>query len=230
MLPITNTKKHRLRSLFSEIYVLTLEGDATDAHDLVGFLHLFVHDGSERLVDWIENPLDESSLGGGLGHGLDPLLGLGVVESIAPEVLHHLVQIDLELGGVHLGELLEREGPAVEAGTETDGTVTGRDVQAAHWTVLIGATVSSDDDVDVLDDSREGLVKLFGVELEFEKSSVHLVHEENRLYTLGNSLSEDGLGLDADAGHAVDDDESTIGDSEGGRDLEQFIRFEILPG
>jgi len=157
---------------------------------------------------------------------LDPLLGLGVVESIAPEVLHHLVQIDLELGGVHLGELLEREGPAVEAGTETDGTVTGRDVQAAHWTVFIGATVSSDDDVDVLDDSREGLVKLFGVELEFEKSSVHLVHEENRLYTLGNSLSEDGLGLDADAGHAIDDDEGTIGDSKGGSDLEEFVSFE----
>ena len=204
---------------------LTLEGDATDAHDLVGFLHLFVHDGSEGLVDGIEDPLDESTLGGGLGHLLDPLLGLGVVESIAPEVPHHLVQVDLELGGVHLGELLEREGPAVEAGTETDGTVSGRDVQAAHWTFLIGATVSSDDDVDVLDDSREGLVKLFGVELEFEKSSVHLVHEEDRLYTLGNSLSEDGLGLDADAGHAIDDDESTIGDSEGGGDLEEVVSF-----
>lgn len=209
--------------LASEVLVVSLEGDATDGHDLVGFLHLFVHDGFEGLVDGIEDPLDETTLGGGLGHLLDPLLGLGVVESIAPEVLHHLVQVDLELGGVHLGELLEREGPAVEAGTETDGTVSGRNVEAAHWTVLIGATVSSDDDVDVLDDSREGLVKLFGVELEFEKSSVHLVHEEDRLYTLGNSLSEDGLGLDADAGDAIDDDESTIGDSEGGGDFRREI-------
>lgn len=89
--------------LASEVLVVSLKGDATDAHDLVGVLHLFVHDGSESLVDGIEDPLDESSLGGGLGHLLDPLLGLGVVESIAPEVLHHLVQIDLELGGVQIG-------------------------------------------------------------------------------------------------------------------------------
>jgi len=202
------------KGLASEVLVVSLEGDAANSHDLVGFLHLFVHDGSEGFVDGIEDPLDETSLGSSLGHHFDPLLGLGVVESIAPEVLHHLVQIDVELGGVHLGELLESEGPAVETGTETDGTVTGRDVKAAHWTVLIGATVSSDDDVDVLDDSSEGLVKLFGVELEFEKSSVHLVHEKNGLYTLGNSLSEDGLGLDADAGDAINDDESTIGNSE----------------
>jgi len=209
--------------LASEVLVVSLEGDATDAHDLVGFLHLFVHDGSEGFVDGVEDPLDESTLGCGLGHCLDPLFGLGVVESIAPEVLHHLVQVDLELGGVHLGELLESEGPAVETGTETDGTVTGRDVEAAHWTVLIGATVGSDDDVDVLDDSSKGLVEFFGIELEFEKGSVHLVHEKNRLYTLGNSLSENGLGLDTDAGDAVDDDESTIGDSEGGGDFRREI-------
>lgn len=111
--------------LASEVLVVSLEGDSTDSHDLGGFIHLLVHDGSEGLVDGIEDPLDEASLGGGLAHLLDPLFGLGVVESIAPEVLHHLVQIDLELGSVHLGELLEREGPAVEAGTETDSSVTG---------------------------------------------------------------------------------------------------------
>ena len=40
-------------------------------------------------------------------------------------MLHHLVELDAELGGVHLGELLEGEGPAVETGAETDGTVLG---------------------------------------------------------------------------------------------------------
>lgn len=32
--------------------------------------------------------------------------------------VHKLDQVDLELVGVHFGELLKREGPAVQAGTE----------------------------------------------------------------------------------------------------------------
>ena len=218
-----SSPKTFVKRLLKSVSKLTLEGDAADLHDLFGFIHLLVHDGSEGFVDGIEDPLDVTTLGGGLGHLLDPLLGLGVVEVVTPQVLHHLVEIDLELGGVHLSELLEGEGPSVETGTETDGTVTGRDVEAAHGTVFISTTVGSDDDVDVFDDSGEGLVELFGVELEFEKGSVHLVHEEDRLNSLSNSLSEDGLGLDTHSGDTVDDDEGTVSDSEGSSNLRRGL-------
>lgn len=39
--------------------------------------------------------------------------------------VHELDKVDLELVGVHLRELLEGEGPAVETGSETDGTLAG---------------------------------------------------------------------------------------------------------
>lgn len=39
--------------------------------------------------------------------------------------VHKLDKVDLEFVSVHLGELFEGEGPAVETGTETDGTLAG---------------------------------------------------------------------------------------------------------
>ena len=90
-------------------------------------------------------------------------------------------------------------------------------------TVLIGTTVGGNDDIDVLDNAGEGLVELLGVQLQLEQGAVHLVHEEDGHNTLGNGLSEDGLGLDADTGDAVNDDQGTVSHTEGGGDLLSVI-------
>jgi len=55
--------------------------------------------------------------------------------------------------------------------------------------------------------------------LQFEQSTINLVDDADWLNSLGKSLSQDGLGLDTDTVNAVDDDQSTIGDTEGGSDF-----------
>ena len=67
------------------------------------------------------------------------------------------------------------------------------------------------------------MVKFLGGQLEFEKGSVHLVHEKNRLYTFGNSLPEDGLGLDTYTRDAINDDEGSVSDSESSSYLIRMI-------
>lgn len=79
--------------------------------------------------------------------------------------------------------------------------------------------VGGDDDVDVLDDTLEGLEQVLGVELQLEESTVHLVHEQDGLDALADGLSQHGLGLHAHARDAVDDDERAVGDTQRGRDL-----------
>jgi len=63
------------------------------------------------------------------------------------------------------------------------------------------------------------LVQLLGLDLELEEGTVDLVDDDNGLDTFGKSLSQYCLGLDADALNTVDDDQSTIGDTESGGDL-----------
>ena len=99
----------------------------------------------------------------------------------------------VEFLGVHLWELLEGECPPVESGSESDWAVLGVDADHAHGSVVVG--VGGDDDVDVLDDTGEGLVQLFGVQLELQKGAVHLVHEKDGPDTLGDGLTQDSLGL-----------------------------------
>ena len=53
---------------YLEVLVVTLEGNTADLHDLGDFLVLLLHDVLEGLVDWVEDPLDETTLGGGGGH------------------------------------------------------------------------------------------------------------------------------------------------------------------
>lgn len=185
--------------------------------DELGRLFLVeVHDGIEKGEDWRQDELAVAS-DVAVATRLVPLSSLGVVELVSPKTLHELCDLNLELGRIHLSELLEGVGPAVEAGTEADGAVFRGDLDFAHWTIVV--TVGGDNDVDVFDDSLEGLVQVFLFELEFEEGTVHLVKEEDWLDTLTDGLSEHGLGLDADAGDAVDDDEGAVGDTEGGGDL-----------
>ena len=59
-------------------------------------------------------------------------------------------------------------------------------LDVAHGAIVVG--VGGDDDVDVLDDAVEGLVQLFHLQLQLQKSAVHLVHHENWPDALGDSL------------------------------------------
>jgi hypothetical protein len=132
-----------------------------------------------------------------------------------PETLHHLVLVDTKLLGVTSSELADGEGPAVEAGTEGNGTLFGVDLDVTKRLVVVG----SDDDVDGLDDTGEILVQILLAELELEKSTIDLVDDDNGLDTLTESLAEHSLGLDAHTFDGVDDNEGTIGNTESSSDF-----------
>ena len=127
-----------------------------------------------------------------------------------PETLHHLVLVDTELLGVADGELTDGESPAVETGTESDGTLVGVDLDVTKSLVEVGR----DDDVDGLNGTGEGLVKILLGDLKLEKSTVDLVDDNNGLNTLTKSLTQDSLGLDTDTLDGIDNDKSTISDTE----------------
>lgn len=136
-----------------------------------------------------------------------------------PETLHHLVLVNTELLGVPRSELADGESPAVETGTEGNGTLVGVDLDVTEDLVEVGGN----DDVDGLDDTGEVLVQVLLGDLELEKSTVDLVDDDDGLDTLTKGLTQDSLGLDADTLDGVDDDESTISDTEGSSDLRREV-------
>ena len=107
----------------------------------------------------------------------------------------------------------------MKTGTEGDGTLLGVDLDITENLVEVGG----DDDVDGLDGTREVLVKVLLAELELEKSAVDLVDDKDGLDALTESLTEHGLGLNADTLDGVDDDESTVSDTESGGNLRREI-------
>lgn len=133
--------------------------------------------------------------------------------------LHHLVAVNTELLGVADGELADGEGPAVQTGTEGDGSLVGVDLDVTERLVEVGG----DNDVDGLDGTREGLVQVLLGHLKLEKSTVDLVDDDDGLDALTESLTQDSLGLNADTLDGVDDDESTVSDTEGSSDLGREI-------
>ncbi|TLD26845.1 hypothetical protein PspLS_04985 [Pyricularia sp. CBS 133598] len=135
--------------------------------------------------------------------------------STYPQTLHHLVAVDTKLLGVPDGELADSEGPAVQTGTESDGTLVGVDLDVTERLVK----VSRDDDVDGLDGTRERLVKILLGDLELEKSTVDLVDDNDGLDALTESLTKHSLGLHTHTLDGVDDDESTVSDTESSSDL-----------
>jgi len=182
----------RLASWLDLVLVLGQDLDGELLDQLQVLLLSEVHDRRDNLEDRVQHELDETA-GVALGVGLCPLLLRWRVEVVAPEALHQLWHLDLELGRVELGELLEGERPSVEASAETDCALGWVDGDVAHWPLFV--TVCGDDDVDVLDNTLEGLEEILWLELELEESAIHLVHEEDRLDTLGDGLAQDGLGL-----------------------------------
>jgi hypothetical protein len=71
------------------------------------------------------------------------------------------------------------------------------------------------------------VVQILLGELKFEKSTINLVDDNNGLDTLGQSLTQDSLSLDADTFDTVNDDESTISDTESSSDFRREIN---VPG
>lgn len=136
-----------------------------------------------------------------------------------PETLKHLLAVNTELLSVLDGKLADGEGPAVETGTESDGTTVRVDLNITETLVEVGG----DDDVNGLDGTGEGLVQILLGLLELEKSTVDLVDDQDRLDTLGKSLTQDSLGLDTDTRNAVDDDQGTVSDTESSSDLRREI-------
>ena len=65
----------------------------------------------------------------------------------------------------------------------------------------------------------EGLEEILLTELELEQSTIHLVHEDDWTNALGDGLTKHGLGLHADTGDAIDDDEGTVSHTEGSSHL-----------
>lgn len=175
---------------------------------------LVVVDGSEDLEDGVQDELVEGTLTT-LGGLVGPLLGLGVEVVVTPQTLKHLLAVDTELAGELDGELADSEGPAVETGTESNGTAVGVDLDVTKSRVVVGG----DDDVDGLNGTGEGLVEVLLGDLKLEHGAVDLVDDQDGLDTLSEGLTKDSLGLDTDTGDTVDDDEGTVSDTESGSDF-----------
>lgn len=208
-------------SLALLLALLGLELNAKLLEESVDLSGLEVHDSSEDAENWVQDELVEGTLKwlalvGRLG---GPLLGVWVEVVVAPKTLHHLNTVNTELLGVTLSELADGESPSVETGTEGNGTLVWVDLDVTEGLVEVGG----DDDVDGLDGTGEGLVKILLGDLELEKSTIDLVDDNNWLDALTKSLTENGLGLDTDTLNGVDDDESTIGDTESGGNLRREI-------
>lgn len=136
-----------------------------------------------------------------------------------PETVHHLVLVDTKFLGVPGSKLTDCESPTVETGTESDGTLLRVDLDIAENLIEVGGN----DDVDGLDNTREVLVKILLRELKFEKSAVDLVDDNDGLDTLTKGLTKHSLGLHADTFDGVDDNESTVGNTESSGNLRREV-------
>ena len=136
-----------------------------------------------------------------------------------PEAFHHLVAVDTKLLGIPSRELTDGERPTVKTGAESDSAAVGVHLDIAKGLVDVGRN----DDVDRLNGTREGLVEVLLGDLELEERTVDLVDDNDGLNTLTEGLPEHSLGLNAHTLDGVDDDESTVSDTEGSSDLGREI-------
>ena len=195
---------------------VVVELDAELVEHFHELLALVGHDSPGEGDDWLQDELAESPLEEGalvVDLLVEELLGKWVEVPLAPKLWHELLNLNTELGSVELGELGKSETEAVETRAEADGTLGWGNGEVTHWAIWV--SVGGDDNVDVIDVLSEGLVHLFWVSVEFEKAPVDLVDDDDWLDPFGKSLTENGLGLDANAFNAVDDDEGTIGNTKG---------------
>jgi len=209
-------------SLALELLLVIAKGDLEFVKKGADLITLVVVDSSEDLEDGVQDELVEGTLKGlalsSLGL-VGPLLGLGVEVVVAPQTLKHLLAVDTELLGVLDGELTDSEAPTVETGTESNSTSVGVNLDVTEGFVEVG----SDDDVDGLDGTGEGLVQILLGDLELEQSTVNLVDAKNGLDALGQGLTQHSLSLDTDTGDTVDNDQGTVSDTEGSSDLRREV-------
>lgn len=137
------------------------------AEEFVELLSLVLHYQSRETLDWVHDQVDEGALESCAVlslWSLTPLLGWSIEELITPKTAHHLVDVDVHLLGVELGELMDGEGPSHLSGTEGGVSLTWVDLDVSESLVLVGR----DDDVGVLYNTTEALVHGLGVELTLE--------------------------------------------------------------
>jgi len=209
--------------LESEFLLVGLELEFELVAHFPDTIEVLVEDVAAHGDDGSHDELDEGS-GEGLAFGTGgvggELLVLGVEVVISPKLLHELGLLDVELLGVGVGESGEGEGPTEESGTERDGTEGGVNLLSLSH---VFALVSGDDNVSVLNNTAEVLIHSLTIDLEFEDTSIDFVDHEYGLDLFSESLTEDSLGLDANTFDVIDDDESTIGNTEGSSDFGREI-------
>jgi hypothetical protein len=180
---------------------------------------LAVHNVADQNDDWLHDELNEAA--GKLAtctifRVSGELLGLGVVVVVTPELLHELEKIDLELVSIDTSEAGQGESPTEKSGTESDSTVGRIDLlRLAHIIALVGG----DDDVGVLNDTLEVLIHGLTIDLEFKDTTIDLVDEEDWLDLFTEGLTEHSFSLHANTFDVIDDDKSTISDTEGSSDF-----------
>lgn len=193
---------------------LEVEGSENFVHEF----NVSFHAGNAELADGVHDEGDEGALQWlalSILSFLEPFLVDGVKVVVTPELVHELVVVSLEFSSIETGEFGDSEGPAFFSGAESDGSERWVDLELAHIFLLIGG----DNDVDHINDSDEILVHLFSVEFQFQNGTINLVDHHDGLDFLSHSLTKHGFGLHAHAFDGIDDDESTIGDSESGSDF-----------
>ena len=115
---------------------------------------------------------------------------------LTPQFLHELLNINAEFGSIKFSKLFDGKGPSVETGSETNGSIGGVNTDNTHGTIIIG--VGGNNDVDVLNNPLESKEQIFLLQLQLQQSTVHLVHEKDRLDPFGDGLSQDGFSLHTD--------------------------------
>jgi hypothetical protein len=103
----------------------------------------------------------------------------------------------------------------VQTRTEGDGTTLWVNLDITQNLI----SVCGDDNVDGLNGSGERLVQVLLGDLQLKQSSVNLVDDNNWLDSLTKSLTQDGLGLDTDTFNTVNNDQSTISNTQSGGNL-----------
>ena len=203
--------------LVFEITLARLELDA-DFLKYTGDGFLVFHYGIVHLEDRVENEHVESTLEGlaiCVLPDIGPLAGGRIEVVITPEPTHQPILVRTKLPGILGGELSKCEAPSLDTSSESDGSLVRVNLDITQGTILIGG----DHDVHLLYGALKGLVEGFLAELEFKKTAIDFVDDDNRLDALGKGLTEHGFGLYANTLYEIDDDEGAVGNTESSSDF-----------
>lgn len=207
-----------LEEVFSdEVLFILFNGDSDGFEHLFGLIGISFHDSSGHLDDGGHDELTETSfqlLVSGV-FVLGPFLFSSVVIIVSPEFFHHLGNFDLEFSRVNLGESGQGEGPLIFSGSEGDVTLLGVKHEVSHgFNFIVG-----NDNVDHINHSDEVLIHRFRIGLELKDRSINLVNHQHGSNSFGHGLSKHSFGLHANSFDGVDNDQSSISNSESGSDF-----------